>query len=121
MDRDIIVAWSNFDITYVTLNGIEINYGIEHGYEVGSVLIDLFDNLQYSYNKPLVVEIYDEDYDFSDKEIDAFWDRINEDFENKKTIFFTEDELQVLYNTEDVKQFVNKIKENLQLRLKKEE
>ena len=33
MDRDIIIIWSNYDITYVTLNGFEIKYGMERGYE----------------------------------------------------------------------------------------
>ena len=81
MDRDIIVIWSNYDITYVTLNGLEIKYGMERGYEIGDILIGLFDNLKHSYNKPL-----------------------------------TDDELQVLNDTEDVEQFINKIKENLQPR-----
>ena len=115
MNRDIIVIWNNFDITYVTLNNIELKYGIERGYELGDILIDLFDNLKHSYNKPLIIDIYDEDY-LSDGEIDAFWERINAQFKNKETKFFTDDELQVLNDTEDVEQFINKIKENLQPR-----
>lgn len=114
MDRDIIVIWSDCDITYVTLNGIEIKYGIERGYELGNVLIGLFDNLKHSYNKPLIVDIYEDDYDLSDGEIDAFWERINAQFHNKDTKFFTDDELNVLNDTEDVEQFINKIKKNLQ-------
>ena len=115
MDRDIVVIWSDYDMTYVTLNGLEIKYGIEHGYELGNILIDLFDNLKY-HNKPLVIDIYDEDYDLSDGEKDAFWERIDAQFKNKETKFFTDDELQVLNDTEDVEQFINKIKENLQPR-----
>ena len=115
MDRDIIVIWSNYDITYVTLNSLEIKYGMERGYEIGDILIDLFDNLKHSYNKPLIIDIYDEDY-LSDGEIDAFWERINAQFKNKETKFFTDDELQILNDTEDVEQFINKIKENLQPR-----
>ena len=61
MDRDIIIIWNDVDITYVTLNGIEIQYGIERGYELGDILIDLFNSLKY-HNKPLVIDIYDEDY-----------------------------------------------------------
>lgn len=115
MDRDIVVIWSDYDITYVTLNGFEIKYGIERGYEIGGSLIDLFDKLNYN-NKPLVIDIYDEDYDLSDEEIDAFWERINAQFKNKETKFFTDDELQVLNDTEDVNKFIDKIKGNLQLR-----
>lgn len=113
MDRDIIIIWNNVDITYVTLNGIEIKYGIERGYELGDILIGLFDNLKYSYNKPLIIDIYDEDY-LSDRELDAFWERIDAQFKNKETKFFTDNELQVLNDTEDVEQFIDKIKENLQ-------
>lgn len=115
MDRDIIVIWSDCDITYVTLNGFEIKYGIERGYEIGDILIGLFDNLKHSYNKPLIIDIFDEDY-LSDGETDAFWERINAQFKNKETKFFTDNELQVLNDTEDVEQFINKIKENLQPR-----
>ena len=112
MDRDIIIIWNDVDITYVTLNGIEIQYGIERGYELGDILIDLFNSLKY-HNKPLVIDIYDEDY-LSNGEIDAFWERINAQFKNKETKFFTDDELQVLNDTENVEQFINKIKDNLQ-------
>lgn len=115
MDRDIIVIWSDCDTTYVTLNGFEIKYGIEHGYEIGDILIDLFNSLKY-HNKPLVIDIYEEDYDLSDGETDAFSERIDAQFKNEKTKFFTDDELQVLNDTEDVEQFINKIKENLQPR-----
>ena len=87
MDRDIIIIWSDCDTTYVTLNGIEIKYGIERGYELGDVLIDLFNKLNYN-SKPLVVDIYDEDY-LSDGEKDAFWERIDAQFKNKETKFFT--------------------------------
>lgn len=114
MNRDIIVIWSDYDITYITLNGIEIKYGIERGYELGDVFTDLFNKLNYN-SKPLVVDIYDEDY-LSDGEKDAFWERINAQFKNKETKFFTDDELQILNDTEDVEQFINKIKENLQPR-----
>ena len=116
MDRDIIVIWSDDDVTYVILNGIEIKCGIERGYELGDILIGLFDNLKHSYNKPLIVDIYNEECYLSDGEIDAFWERINAQFKNKETKFFTDDELQVLNDTEDREQFINKIKENLQPR-----
>lgn len=43
-----------------------------------------------------------------------FGERINAQFKNKETKFFTDDELQVLNDTEDVEQFINKIKDNLQ-------
>ena len=114
MDRDIIVIWSDCDTTYITLNGFEIKYGIERGYELGDILIDLFNKLKYN-NKPLIIDIYNEDY-LSDGEIDVFWERINAQFKNKETKFFTDNELQVLNDTEDVDQFINKIKENLQPR-----
>lgn len=114
MDRDIIIIWSDCDTTYITLNGFEIQYGIERGYELGDILIDLFNSLNYN-SKPIVIDIYDEDY-LSNGEIDAFWERINAQFKNKETKFFTDDELQVLNDTEDVEQFINKIKENLQPR-----
>lgn len=115
MDRDIIVIWSDCDTTYVTLNGFEIGYGIERGYELGDVFTNLFNKLNYN-SKPIIVDIYDEDCDLSNGEIDAFWERINAQFKNKETKFFTDDELQVLNDTEDVEQFINKIKENLQPR-----
>lgn len=115
MDRDVIIIWSDCDTTYITLNGFEIKYGIERGYELGDVFTDLFNKLNYN-SKPLVVDIYDEDYDLSDGEIDAFWERIDAQFKNKETKFFTDDELQVLNDTEDIEQFINKIKENLQPR-----
>lgn len=116
MDRDIIIIWSDYDITYVTLNGFKIKYGMERGYEIGDILIGLFDNLKHSYNKPLIIDIYNEECYLSDGEIDAFWERIHKQFKNKETKFFTDDELQVLNDTEDREQFINKIKENLQPR-----
>lgn len=112
MDRDIIVIWSDYDCTYVTLNGIEIKYGIERGYEVGEVLISLFDKLQHSYNKPIVVDIYTEDY-FTEDENETFWNKIDEQDYEKPSQFFTEDELQVLYETKNVDKFMDKVKENL--------
>lgn len=114
MDRDIIIIWSNCDATYITLNGFEIEYGIERGYELGDIFTDLFNKLNYN-SKPIIVDIYDEDY-LSDGEIDAFWERINAQFKNRETKFFTDDELQILKDTEDVNKFIDKIKQNLQLR-----
>ena len=106
MDRDIIVIWSNCDVTYVILNGLVVGSGIERGYEMGEVLISLFNNLEYSYNKPLVIDIYEDDVDFSEEELEMFYDRKE---------FYTEEELQILNDTEDVEKFISKIKENLQL------
>ena len=105
MDIDIIVIWSNCDCSYITLNGYEVGCGIEHGYEVGDVLIDLFNKMIYTYNKPIIVNIYDDDIDFSYEELKKFY--------NRDDRFFLQDELQILYETEDVNKFLTKIKENL--------
>ena len=43
MDRDIIIILSDVDITYIILNGQEIGTGIERGYEVGEVIVELFE------------------------------------------------------------------------------
>ena len=110
MDRDIIVIWSNCDCCYITLNGYEVGYGIERGYEIGDVLIALFDKMNYSSNKPIIVDIYDENSDFLREELDKFYIRFDNEDSDK---FFSEDELQVLYETEDVNKFINKIRENL--------
>ena len=112
MDRDIIVIWSNCDCSYITLNGYEVGSGIERGYEVGDVLVALFDKMNYSFNKPIIVDIYDENSDFLREELDKFYIRFEFDDEDSDK-FFSEDELQVLYETEDVNKFMNKIKENL--------
>lgn len=110
--RDIIVIWSNIDFADIILNGISVYGGIENGYEVGEVLIELFNRLDYSHGKPLVKEIYDKDY-FSDEDNEAFWSR-NEAYDRKgENRVFTDDELQVLQETEDIEKFIDKIKENL--------
>ena len=112
MDRDIIVVWNNVDASYVTLNGVEVSSGIERGYEVGEVLTELFDKIDYSKGKPLVKDIYDEDW-LSDKDNEAFWNRNNDYYKNGEDRLFTDDELQVLQDTENIELFIEKIKENL--------
>lgn len=115
--RDIIIIWNNVDFSSVILNGVEVSNGIERSYEVGEVLIELFDKIDYSKGKPLVKEIYDEDW-FSNEDREAFWNRYNDYDENGEDRFFTDDELQVLQETEDVKQFIEKIKENIKSYIK---
>lgn len=110
--RDIIVIWSNIDFADIILNGISVYGGIEHGCEVGEALIELFNRLDYSHGKPLIKDIYDKDY-FSDEDNEAFWSR-NEAYDRKgESRVFTDDELQVLQETEDIEKFIDKIKENL--------
>ena len=107
MDRDIIIIVNSIDITWVTLNGMEIGSGIERGYETGSVFIELFNKLEHSYNKPIMLDLFIEKY-FSDGEYEAFWDRaIGTDR------LFTDDELQVLYETEDKNKFIERVQANL--------
>lgn len=115
--RDIIIIWNNVDFSSVILNGVEVSSGIERGYEVGEVLIELFDKIDYSKGKPLVKEIYDEDW-FSNEDNDAFWTRNNDYDENGEDRFFTDDELQVLQETEDVKYFIEKVIENVKSYIK---
>ena len=78
---------------------------------MGEVLISLFNNLKYSYNRPLVIDIYQDDVGFSEEELEKLYDRKE---------FCTYDELQVLNDTEDIIQFINKMKENLRLEKKEE-
>ena len=115
--KDIIIVWSNVDVSYIILNGVAVSSGIERGYEVGEVLIELFDKIDYSKGKPLVKDIYDEDW-FSDEDSEAFWDRNNDYDKNGEDRFFTDDELQVLQETEDVKQFIEKVIENVKSYIK---
>ena len=107
MDRDIIITVSDYDITWITLNGIEIGSGIERGYETGSIFIELFNKLEHSYNKPIILDLFIEKY-FSDGEYDAFWNRAI-----GTNRLFTDDELQVLYETEDKNKFIEKVQTNL--------
>lgn len=110
-DRDIIIIVSNCDCTYATVNGKEVGSGIERGYELMDMLPYIFDNLEYSYNKPLIYEVYEEDY-FDNDERGDFWDREYK-HSNTDEMLFLEDEIKVLIETGDVDLFVDKIKQNL--------
>jgi hypothetical protein len=118
--RDIIVVWGGMDSSYITLNGVQVSSGIERGYEVGETLTELFNKLDYSKGKPLVKDIYDEDWFSTDEDI-AFWDRNNDYYKNGEDKFFTDDELQVLQEIEDIEKFIEKIKENIKSYIKEEE
>lgn len=107
--KDIIVFFNTTDITYVTLNGVEIDTGIDHPGNVGYVLMELFDKLNYCNEKPLIVDLDDEEC-FSDDELELFYFRLNK---TDPCEFFTEDELQILSNGGSVEEFVDKIRENL--------
>lgn len=110
-DRDIIIIVSNCDCTYATVNGKEVGSGIERGYELMDILPYIFDNLEHSYNKPLIYEVYEEDY-FDNDERGDFWDREYK-HSNTDEMLFLEDEIKVLIETGDVDLFVDKIKQNL--------
>lgn len=107
--KDIIVFFNTTDITYVTLNGVEIDTGIDHPGNAGYVLMKLFDKLKYCNEKPIIVDLNDEEH-FSDDELELFCFRLNKTYPSE---FFTEDELQVLSNGGSVEEFVDKIRENL--------
>ena len=111
MDRDIIIILSDVDITYIILNGQEIGTGIERGYEVGEVIVELFEKLEHSYNKPIVKDIYIEDY-WSIGEQEALWER---DWKNDRPLF-TQEEIQILYNTESIDDFMEKVKTDIRVR-----
>ena len=111
MDRDIIIILSDVDITYIILNGQEIGTGIERGYEVGEVIVELFEKLEHSYNKPIVKDIYIEDY-LNIGEQEALWER---DWKNDRPLF-TQEEIQVLYNTESIDDFMEKVRTDIKVR-----
>ena len=111
MDRDIIIILSDVDITYIILNGKEVGTGIERGYEVGEIIVELFEKLEHSYNKPIVKDIYVEDY-LSIGEQEALWER---DWKSDRPLF-TQGEIQVLYNTESIDDFMKKVKTDIKVR-----
>lgn len=106
MERDIIVVFTTMDWGMLVVNGKSGN-SIEHGYDLYDAIPELFNKLEHSYSKPLVKEIYDEDY-FSYQEVSALFKR-----EEIDGAYFTQEELELLDKTEDIIQFVNKIKEHL--------
>lgn len=105
--QDKIICFSNADEAYIILNGEIVKYGIEHSFEIGEVLPELFAKLQYSYNKPIVIDLYQEDY-FNYDEVAKLWAR-----ENRIGRTFTDEELDILDGLLTIQAFVDKVKEDI--------
>ena len=113
MSRDIIIMLSNVDSSWVTLNGQYIG-SFERNYEVSEVFIKVFEKLKHSYNMPIFVDLYEDDYDLIEDNdfYNVLWER-----EDDIGVMFTEDELQVLYD-KDVNAFIEAVTANIENYLK---
>ena len=118
IDRDIIITYNNVDYAIIIVNGFEVSDMMEYSQEIGEAFPEIFKKLEHlNENKPLLYSFWDEEY-FSRGEIEVFWNRIDRQYKNDnwdaKVRYFTEEELDVLYN-EGFDKFIDKVKENLQL------